>query len=171
MDRLGFIHEELDIKILILYILRRLPAVAEPEVLLELCQCDGGVGYFEYSDCLSDLVDNGHIRRTEDGYLITDKGRRNVEAVESSLPFSVRAKADKLVAPVEERMRRAALITARHDNTDEGCFVELAMSDGQGEIIRLRFLCAGEEQAGQIEKKFRRDAEGYYHKIAGLMTE
>ena len=171
MDRLGFIHEELDIKILILYILRRLPAVVEPEVLLELCQCDGGVGYFEYSDCLSDLVDNGHIRQEEDGYSITDKGRRNAEAVESSLPFSVRSKANKLIAPIEEQMRRAAMITARHDNTDEGCFVELAMSDGKGEIIRLRFLCAGEEQAKQIEKKFRRDAEGYYQKIAQLMTE
>ena len=171
MDRLGFIHEELDIKILILYVLRRLPAAVDPETLLELCQCDGGVGYFEYSDCLSDLIGNRHIEETEDGYKITAKGARNADAVESSLPYSVRTKANKLIAPVEERMRRAAMITARHDNTESGCMVELAMSDGKGEIIRLRFLCAGEEQAKQIEKKFRRDAEGYYQKIAKLMIE
>ena len=171
MDRLGFIHEELDIKILILYVLRRLPAAVDPETLLEICQCDGGVGYFEYSDCLSDLIGNQHIEETEDGYKITAKGARNADAVESSLPYSVRAKANKLIAPVEERMRRAAMITARHDNTESGCMVELAMSDGKGEIIRLRFLCTGEEQAKQIEKKFRRDAEGYYQKIAALMIE
>ena len=171
MDRLGFIHEELDIKILILYILRRLPAPVDPVTLLELCQCDGGVGYFEYSQCLNDLVENGHIEETEAGYKITGKGSRNADAVESSLPYSVRAKARKLLAPVEERMRREAMITARHEATPSGCMVELAMSDGKGEILHLRFLCAGEEQAKQIEKKFRRDAEGYYQKIAALMTE
>ena len=56
MARLGFIHEKLDIKILILFILRRLPGEVEPETLCELCQCDGGIDYFDYSDCLSDLI-------------------------------------------------------------------------------------------------------------------
>lgn len=171
MDRLGFIHEELDIKILILFILRRLSGVAEPETLLELCQCDGGVGYFEYSDCLSDLVDNGHVEKTEEGYKITPKGDRNAAAVESSLPYSVRAKAMKLIAPVEERMRRQALLTARHEETASGCMVELAMNDGQGEILRLRMLCAGPDQAKEIEKKFRKNAESTYQKIAALLLE
>ncbi|MBQ7896349.1 MAG: DUF4364 family protein [Oscillospiraceae bacterium] len=171
MDRLGFIHEKLDIKILILFILRRLPGIVEPETLLELCQCDGGIGYFDYSDCLSELIETGHIEKHEDGYSITDKGARNADAVESSLPYSVRNKALKLLAPVEERLRRAAMLTARHENTEGGCVVELAMSDGKGEIINLKCLCADEAQAKNIEKKFRFDAEGYYQKIVDLMTE
>ena len=61
MPRFGFIHEKLDIKILILFILRRLPGVVEPETLLELCQCDDGVGYFDYTDCLNELIDTKHI--------------------------------------------------------------------------------------------------------------
>lgn len=171
MERFGFIHEKLDIKILILFILRRLPGVVDPETLGELCQCDGGIGYFDYSDCLSELVETGHIEEHEEGYSITEKGARNADAVESSLPYSVRSKALKLIAPVEDRMRRAAMITARHDMEEGGCMVTLAMSDGKGEIIHLRFLCAGEEQAKQIEKNFRRDAEGYYQKIADLLSE
>ena len=171
MDRLGFIHEKLDIKILILFILRRLPGVVDPETLLELCQCDGGIGYFDYSDCLSELVESGHIEHHEDGYSITEKGARNADAVESSLPYSVRNKALKLLAPVEERLRRAAMITARHNNTDGGCMVELAMSDGVGEVVRLEFLCADEAQAKIIEKNFRKDAEGYYQKIVSLLME
>lgn len=167
----GFIHEKLDIKILILFILRRLPGTVDPETLLELCQCDEGISYFDYSDCLNELVETGHIAENEEGYAITEKGSRNADAVESSLPYSVRSKALRLLAPVEERLRRAAMITARHSQNEDGCFVELAMGDGKGEVIRLQLLCGGEDQAKTIEKHFRRDAEGYYQKIVQLLTE
>ena len=171
MDNFGFIHDKLDIKILILFILRRLPGSVDPETLLELCQCDDGIGYFDYSDCLSELVATGHIAEDEDGFSITEKGARNADAVESSLPYSVRSKALKLLAPVEERLRRAAMITARHETGENGCTVELAMGDGKGEVIRLRLLCADEAQARSMEKKFRKNAEGYYQQIMELFQD
>ena len=68
-------------------------------------------------------------------------------------------------------MRRAAMISAKHHAAEGGITVELAMSDGMGEIIRLSFLCSGEEQAKLIEKNFRRDAEAYYQKIVALLEK
>ncbi len=171
MDQLGFIHDKLDIKILILFVLRRLPAPVDPETLLELCQVDGGIGYFDYSDCISELLQSEHMTETEDGFQITEKGARNADAVESSLPFSVRSRALKRLAPVEERMRRLAMITARHTVDENGCMVELAVSDGKGELVHMHLLCAGEEQAKRMEKRFRKDAEGYYQKIVELLSE
>ena len=162
MDRHGFIHEKLDIKILILFILRRLSRPVDPLTLVELCQCDGGVGYFDYTECLHELILSGHIDETEEGYSITEKGARNAEAVESSLPYSVRVKAERLTAPVDEQLRRAALITARHEITDSGLIVRLAMSDGKGEIINMSLLCSDEAQAKRIEKNFRKNASDYY---------
>ncbi len=170
-ERFGFIHEKLDIKLLILFILRRLSGTVDPDTLARLCQCDDGVGYFDYSDCLAELVASGHVRQNEEGYIITDKGKRNSDAVESSLPYSVRKKAVKLLAPVEERLRRAAMIRASHSSDNNGCTVSLSMSDGKGELINLSFLCEGEEQAKRIEKNFRRDAEQYYLKIVQVMTD
>ena len=170
MDRLGFIHEELDIKILILFILSRLPGQVEPETLQELCQSDSGVGYFEYSQCLSELVETGHVTEGEQGYAITEKGKRNVNAVESSLPYSVRSKVLKLMVPVEERLLRASMIKTSHKN-ENGCTVSLSMSDGVGELISLRLICADEQQAKLMERNFRRSAEDYYQKIVSMLSE
>ena len=172
MDRFGFIHEELDIKILILFILRRLPGVVDPTELSDLCRsCDDGFGYFDYTECLAELIENGLIAESEEGFSITEKGAKNVDLVETSIPYSVRTKAVKLLTPLRERLRRLAMITAEHETEKDGCFVTLAMSDGEGDVIRLRLLCGSEEQAQKIEKNFRRSAESYYQRIVEMLSE
>lgn len=171
MDQVGRLSEKLDIKILILFVLRRLPGTVDPETLLDLCQYDSGIDYFDYSDCLSELEESGNVARTPKGYSITEKGARNADEVESSLPYSLRSKTLKRVLPVQERLRRLSMIVAQHKTTRGGCFVELAMSDGKGEIIRLRLLCADDEQAELIENNFREKAESYYHQIVQLLSE
>lgn len=171
MGRFGFIHEKLDIKILILFILRRLPGEVDPNTLVELCQCDEGIDYFDYSECVAELVETGHIKETETGYTITEKGIKNAELVETSIPYCVRAKAKKLLAPEAARLARLAMITAEHSFENGGCFVHLAMNDGTGEIIDLKLLCSGEEQAETIEKNFRRGAENMYLSISELLSK
>ena len=169
--RYGFIHEMLDIKILILYILRRLPGYVDGNTLTELCQCDGGVGYFDYAQCLYELVDTGNVEQEGNKYRISEKGARSVDEVESSLPKSVRRKAEQVLKPVASRLERESMIEAFHYRTDNGMTVELAMSDGRGEIIRLRFLAGNEEFAETIEKNFRKNAEDYFMKIVNMMCE
>ena len=77
----------------------------------------------------------------------------------------------RLIAPVEERLRREAMIVARHTADANGCMVELGMSDGKGDIAHLRLLCADETQAKRIEKRFRKNAEGYYQRIMEMLEE
>ena len=170
-ERFGFIHEKLDIKLLILFILRRLPGTVNRELLADFAQCDGGVGYFDYSDCLYELIGNGLVIEEKDGYRISEKGASVGETVESSLPFSVRKKAEKLLAPEAERLRRLAMLTAKHEIADGQCKVTLAMSDGVGEILNLNFLCSGEEQAKRIERNFRHNAERIYGDIVDMLDE
>ena len=104
--------------------------------------------------------------------VVTDgkRGADAAETVESSLPFSVRKRAEKIIAPEAERLRRLSMITAQHRNREGGCFV-LAMSDGKGEIIRLNILSSGEQQAERIEENFRDRAEEIYCRIIELLDK
>ena len=170
-ERYGVLREKLDIKILLLFILRRLPGICEAETLAELVMRDAGVGYFEYAECLGELEDAGHVKRFPNGFQITEKGDRNCAIVESSLPYTIRTRLSRLMEPIAEDMRRQALITAEHSQEEDGCRVHLAMSDGIGCIFDLRLLCAGDEQAELIEKNFRSNAEAYYNRIMELLSE
>ena len=170
-DRFGFIHEKLDIKLLILYVLRHLPSEIDGERLADLVLIDGGIGYFDYKDCLAELAESSQVSENEDGYAITAKGSRNCEILESTLPFSVRMHADKAMAPVVEEMRRSAMIRANHEAGENGVTVYLAISDGVGSIFDLKILAADEQQALRIEKNFKKNAEGYYHRFIRALSE
>ena len=172
MDRFGFIHEKLDIKILILYILNQLPSPVDAQTLSELVFCDDGIGYFDYSDCLAELVETNHIEEKRGKYRITEKGSRNVAEVGSSLPYSVRNKASRITAPIAEKMRRAAMITAEHTVSESGaCSVTLALSDGIGKILSLELLAADPQQAERMEHYFKKNAEDVYHDLIRMLTE
>lgn len=172
MEHLGFIRDKLDIKILILYILEKLPKPVEPVMLSDLALFDGGFTWFDYTDCLGELIQTGHVTEENGKYAITEKGRRNVNTVSSSLPYTVRAKAERLTAPVAAAMRRASMIeTAVEPGYKKGKTVSLRLSDGMGEVISLRLAAPDEAQAQTMEKRFRADAEQIYNQILQILLE
>lgn len=172
MDRFGFIREELDIKILILFVLNRLPGPVSQEALAELVLVDEGFDYFEFSQCLSELVKTGHVSEKNNGYRVTELGEEHGNTVESSLPYSVRTKAERRARPLIAKMKRDAQILSSHEVLENGgCKVSLSLSDGIGSVIELKLLSSGPEQAELIERNFRADAENIYLEIIRILTE
>lgn len=171
MDGLGMIHEQLDIKILILYVLARLPGPIDRAHLADIVFCDGGVDYFSFSECLADLVATGHIAEENDRFVITEQGQEDGSVIENSLPASVREKATLAIKSVEDRIERETLLQARHTFTEQGCTVELKLSDGEGDLLHLTALVGEESQALRIEKNFHERAEKLYVQIMELLTQ
>ena len=167
----GFIHDKMDLKLLILYVLRQLPAEIDGEALGELVLIDGGIGYFDYKECLAELVKTAQVEDSGSGYRVTAKGARNCEVLENSLPYSVRAKARRSLAPVVAEMRRREMILANHESGPQGVTVYLAMNDGVGNIFDLKILAADETQARHMERNFIRDAERYYQQFIDLLSQ
>ena len=171
MENPGLVRDELDRKILILYVLRRLPAPIDSELLYEVCLCDNGLQYFDYSQSLQDLVDSGHVAEEDDEYVITEKGIRNADAVCTSLPFSVRNAAVKLIVPASEMLSRAALITTEKLEDKNGCTMHLAVSDGECSLLDMKIYCGDGDKARLIRKNFRRYAEQYYQEFFAALSE
>ena len=168
----GLIHSETDLKLLILYVLRRLPAPIDREALFEICICDNGVEYFNFAQYLDELTENGNVSVTnDDEYAITEKGIKNAEEVETSLPKSVRTAADKAIAPVVVLLKRYALIGAAQTFDENGVKVHLSLSDGAVELMKLDLFCGDDERAKLIRRSFRKNAEGYYSRILEMLTE
>ena len=164
--RFGFIHEKFEIKILILFILRRLPEAIPIDTLAELTLCDDGISYFDFSECLEELVSSGHVTFENNLYSVTAKGVRNGEATENNLPFSVRQIAESAVATVRSTQHRDSMIKTLHRVNEDGtCAVVLSMADGVGDVIKIELNAVGEEQATKLENGFHKNAEKAYNAL------
>ena len=168
----GFIHEKTDIKILILFILRRLPGSITFDALTELTMCDDGIGYFDYAECVEELLQTEHIWVKDGKYAITAKGIRNGSITENSLPFTVKLQAEKATAAARAAHNRDSMIKTSHYPAPEGgCNVGLTLSDGIGDIVKMELFTANEQQAEALEKGFRDKAENIYHALIEMLLE
>lgn len=170
MNNFGFIHEKLEVKILILFILNRLPEPVDKDALAVLTLCDNGINYFDFAEALGELVATGHVYERDGKYLITDKGVRNVTEIEGSVPYSVRVKAEKETQRLSKELMRGAMIKTRHEARSTGGFtVSLALSDGIDNIVNMELLAGSEKQAETIEQNFRKNAEHIYSAVVSIL--
>ncbi len=171
-NRFGFIREKLDIKILILFIARRLTAPVNFDALLELTLCDDGISYFDFAECVDELVKTDHLYFNGETYVITDKGEKNGAVTESGIPYSVRLKAEKNITAVNAEIARNSMISTDREMKRGGGFtVNLSLSDGIDEIISMNIFAGNEKQAIAIEDGFRKNAETIYNLIINKLFE
>lgn len=151
MARMGFIQDEMDLKLLVLYIMARIAAPITFLQLLELALCDAGVDYFSLTQAVEHLVETEHLSREGERYAITEKGRRNSEICESSLPYSVRRRCDDNLVRVNETLMREQQVQGEVlPNPDGTCTVRLRLADDSGPLLELSLLMPA---AGQGERR------------------
>lgn len=170
----GFIHDELEIKFLILYITARIIEPIPFDTVLDLTMCDDAIDYFDFSECLADLVKTEHLTLSEDGlYSITEKGIRNSKICESSLPYSVRLRCDKNLEVWNRKLRRKNQVKASWEQRHNGTYtLKLALDDDMGSVMDLRLMVPREDMAKLLADRFRKSPEKVYGKIMEiLLTE
>lgn len=166
----GFIHDKLEIKFLILYITARVIEPIPFDTVLDLTLCDDAIDYFDFSECLTDLVKTEHLILKDDLYSITEKGLRNSRICESSLPYSVRLRCDKNLAACNRKLRRKSQVKASTEKRANGtCTVHLSLEDDMGSLMDLDLMVVREDMGKLVEKRFLKNPEKLYSQIMELL--
>ena len=166
----GFIRDKLEIKFLILYIMARVEESVSLSELQELTFCDDGIDYFDFAECLSDLVNTEHLLLAEERYCVTPKGLRNSEICESSLPYSVRIRADRNLAEYHKAMVRRNQVYSAVTERENGTYtVTLRLRDEVDSVMELELMVAAEEMANDLAQRFRRNPEQVYSALLNAL--
>ena len=165
MQRLGFIHDMMDVKVLILFVAARSEYPMTMQEVYELCYQDDCLSYFDVCTAVPEMVKSGHLKQTEDEkYEITEKGRDAGQLTEDSIAFTVKQRAENAVARFNRQIRRSSFIRTQTVPRGNGEFsVIMSLDDEVGNLMTLELLAPDQRQAIRLAKLFEKKAENVYN--------
>jgi len=174
MQRLGFIHDMLDVKVLVLFVTARASFPMTMQEVYEVCYQDDCLSYFDICTAIPEMVISGHLQEVEEGkYQITEKGRQDGSVTEDSIAFTVKQRAENAIARFNRQLRRSSFVKTQILPRENGDFsVVMALDDEQGNLMTLELMAPDQRQAVRLSKLFERKAEDVYNlTMAELLDE
>ncbi len=164
MQRLGFIHDMMDVKVLILFVAARSNYPMTTQEIYELCYQDECLSYFDVCTALPELVQSGHLKQLDDDrYEITEKGRADGKTTEDSIAYTVKQAAENAVSRYNRQLRRSSYVKTQIIPRGSGDFsVIMALDDEGGNLMTLELLAPDQRQAARLSKLFEKKAENIY---------
>lgn len=170
MQRLGFIHDMMDVKVLILYVTARANYPMNSQEIYEVCYQDDCLSYFDVCTAIPEMVKTGHLREVEEGlYVITDKGRHDGELTADSIAFTVKQRAENAVNRYNRQIKRSSFVKTQLIPRDSGdVSVVMMLDDEMSNLMTLELVAPDNRQAVRLSRLFEKKAEIVYNLI---MTE
>ena len=165
MQRLGFIHDMLDVKILILFVMSRVSYPVTIGEIYELCYQDECLSYFDVCTAIPEMVKSGHLKQQdEEKYVITDKGKADGSLTEDSIAFTVKQRAENAVAKYNRQIRRSSFVKTQIIPRDSGDYsVIMSLDDEMGNLMTLELMAPDQRQAVRLGRLFEKKAEMVYN--------
>ena len=165
MRRHGFIHDMMDVKVLILFVAARTSYPMTAQEIYELCYQDDCLSYFDVCTAIPQMVASGHLKEVEGGrYEITEKGRQDGEITKDSVAFTVRQRAENAVTRFNRQLRRSSFVKTHLIPRESGEYsVVMSLDDEKGNLMTLELLAPDQRQAVRLGKLFEKKAEILYN--------
>ena len=165
MKRHGFIHDMMDVKVLILFVSARSGYPMTTQEIYELCYQDECLSYFDVCTAVPEMVQSGHLRKLEgERYEITDKGREQGAITEDSVAYTVRQRAEDAVARFNRQLRRSSFVKTQMIPRANGEYsVVMALDDEVSNLMTLELVAPDQRQAVRLSKSFEKKAELIYN--------
>ena len=174
MQRLGFIHDMMDVKVLILYVTSRSNYPMTSQEIYELCYQDDCLSYFDVCTAIPEMVQSGHLRQLEDEkYEVTEKGREAGEITADSIAFTVKMRAENAVDRFNRQIRRSSFVKTQLIPRENGDYsVMMSLDDESGNLMTLELMAPNQRQAVRLSRLFEKKAENVYGLVmAELLDE
>lgn len=172
MEQQGFIHNMMDVKVLILYTMARLECPADVQQIYELCYQDDCLSYFDLREALPQMVESGHLTLGEnDKYTITEKGRDAGAVLEDSLAVPVARRVQKAVEQFNSQAQRDSRIHTEIQASGENFSAFLALDGETGGIMRLELMAPSAPQARRLASALRGRAEEVYQTVMRILLD
>ena len=173
MQRLGFIHDMMDVKVLILYVTARSNYPLTTQEIYELCYQDECLSYFDICTAVPEMVKSGHLRELEGGkFEITQKGREDGELTADSIAFTVRQRAENAVARYNRQIKRSSFVKTQIAPRDNGEFsVIMVLDDEKGNLMTMELMAPDQRQAVRLSRLFEKRAEMIYNLTMTTLLE
>lgn len=173
MQRLGFIHDMIDVKVLILYVAARSNYPMTSQEVYEVCYQDECLSYFDVCAALPQMVESGHLQMVDgEKYEITEKGRADGKLTEDSIAFTVKRKAEDAVSRFNRQLRRSSFVKSQVIPRDQGEFsVVMSLDDEMGNLMTLELPAPNQRQAIRLGRLFEERAEMVYNLMMSALLD
>jgi len=173
MQRHGFIHDMMDVKVLILFVMARSDFSMTMQEVYEVCYQDDCLSYFDVCTAIPEMVQSGHLQKVdEEHYEITEKGREDGGITEDSIAFTVRQRAENAVARFNRQLRRSSRVKTRIIPRENGeCSVVMCLDDDKSNLMTIELVAPNQRQAARLSKSFEAKAEIIYNMTMTALLE
>lgn len=173
MKRLGYIHNMMDVKVLILFVTARSNYPLSVQEIYELCYQDDCLSYFDVCTAVPEMVQSGHLKQIEeDQYEITDKGRQDGSVTEDSIAYTVKRKAEDAVDKFNRQIRRSSYMKTQLIEREGGDYsVIMSLDDEKGNLMTLELLAPDRRQAMRLSKLYEQRAEDVYKMVMTVLLD
>ena len=165
MQRLGFIHDMLDVKVLILFVAARANYPMTVQEIYETCYVDDCLSYFDVCTAIPEMVTSGHLQECEEGkFVITELGREDGATTADSIAFTVRQKAENLINRFNRQIKRSSFVKTQIIPRDGGEYsVIMTLDDEVSNLMTLELVAPDQRQAIRLSRLFEKKAEMVYN--------
>ena len=165
MQRLGFIHDMLDVKVLILFVTARANYPMTLQEIYETCYVDDCLSYFDVCTAIPEMVTSGHLQECEEGkFVITELGREDGATTADSIAFTVRQKAENLINRFNRQIKRSSFVKTQIIPREGGEYsVIMTLDDEVSNLMTLELVAPDQRQAIRLSRLFEKKAEMVYN--------
>lgn len=169
----GFLHDKLDVKVLILFILARIDTPLDVDEIYEVAYQDESLNYFVLAESVHELTDTGHLQQDDSGkYTITEKGRTQGGFVEDSLAVPVVEKVSVAIENKVNQLYRDSLLSTRFYQDENGHWISsLTYQEDTKPLMQVSLLAPNEGHAKAMAENMKKNVSALYKAAMDAATD